>query len=92
VLAAIYALLSLIYLAWLMWTVMLPEHRRQEMTMRLLKSCVRVTNRLGPRAAVPSLAREMATGSEQYAVPWAIARTGLWLDDRYQQARKGITS
>ncbi len=54
-LASLYLLLSLAYLLWMLW-LMVPEHRKTALRMRLLRSSSQVTSRLARHAAA--------------AVPW----------------------
>jgi hypothetical protein len=89
-LASLYLLLSLAYLVWMLW-LMVPDHRKTALRMRLLRSSSRVTSRLARHAADRSMSRELATGLEQYEVPYWLARRVLDLDAAYDRAR-GVTS
>jgi hypothetical protein len=73
-LGLLYLTLCVVYLMWGLWET-LPEHKRTALCIRLLRSLHQVTSLLARRAGAASLAREAATGSEQYQVP-------LWLSQR----------
>lgn len=89
-LASLYLLLSLGYLLWMLW-LMVPDHRKTMLRMRLLRSSSRVMNRLARHAGAASISRELATGLEQYGVPYRLARWSLALDAAYDRAR-GVIS
>ncbi len=89
-LASLYLLLSLAYLLWMLW-LMVPEHRKTALHMRLLRSSSQVTSRLARHAAARSMERELVTGLEQYEMSYWLARRALDLDAAYDRAR-GVTS
>jgi hypothetical protein len=85
-LASLYLLLSLAYLVWMLW-LMVPEHRKTALRMRLLRSSSLVTSRLARHAAARSMSRELDTGLQQYEVPYWLARRVLDLEAAYDRAR-----
>lgn len=89
-LASLYLLFSLAYLLWMLW-LMVPEHRKTMLRMRLLRSSSQATSRLARHAGAASISRELATGLEQYGVPYRLARWSLALDAAYERAR-GVIS
>lgn len=90
VLASLYLLLSLAYLVWMLW-LMVPEHRKTMLRMRLLRSSSLVMSRLARHAGAASMSRELATGCEQYGLPLWLASRSLELDAAYNRAR-GVIS
>ena len=89
-LASLYLLLSLAYLLWMLW-LMVPDHHKTMLRMRLLRSSSRVTSRLARHAGAASMSRELATGCEQYGLPLWLASRSLELDAAYDRAR-GVIS
>lgn len=85
-LAGLYLLLSLAYLLWMLW-LMVPDHHKTMLRMRLLRSSSRAMSRLARHAGVASMSRELATGCEQYGVPFRLASWSLELDAAYDRAR-----
>ena len=84
----LYLTLCLGYLAWGLW-LMVPEHRRVSLRLRLLRSSARVTNRIARHAGAASMGRELATGEQRYEVP---LRLSLWrarLERAYGRAGPG---
>lgn len=90
ILASLYLLVSLAYLLWMLW-LMVPDHHKTMCRMRLLRSSSRVMSRLARHAGAASISRELATGLEQYGVPYRLARWSLELDAAYDRAR-GVIS
>jgi hypothetical protein len=85
-----YLVLCLAYMAWALWAVMVPEHRRTECRLRLLRSSSLVTSRLARRAGAASMGRELATGEQVYGVPYRLSVCRLALERAYDRAR-GVT-
>lgn len=78
-------ILSLIYLLWAMWTLMVPEPTRREWKLRAVLLCGQVTRTLARRAAAGSLDREVCTGQANYELPYALMRASLWADAQYER-------
>ena len=89
-LASLYLLLSLAYLVWMLW-LMVPDHHKTMLRMRLLRSSSRVTSRLARHAGAASMSRELETGLEQYGLPYRLACWSIELDAAYDRAR-GVIS
>lgn len=85
-----YLALCLAYLAGAGWT-MLPDHRKTEWRLRLLRSCTLVTSRLARRTGDASMGRELATGEQLYGLPYRLSLARLALEHAYERAR-GVTS
>lgn len=85
-LVSLYLLLSLAYLVWMLW-LMVPDHHKTMLRMRLLRSSSRVMSRLARHAGAASISRELATGLEQYGLPYRLACWSLALDAAYDRAR-----
>ena len=85
-LAGLYLLLSLAYLLWMLW-LMVPEHSKTALRMRLLRSSSQVMSRLARHAGAASMSRELATGCEQYGLPYRLASWSLELDAAYDRTR-----
>lgn len=82
----VYLALCLMYLAVMVWDSM-PEHRRQELRLRLLQWCARVMSRLARRAGAASLRHEALTGVADYAVPYRLSLARQHLERAYDRAR-----
>lgn len=91
VVARMYLVLCLIYMIWVMWHLLLPEHRRQQIRLRLLRSSARVTNRLARRAGAASLRNEALTGVADYGLPYRLSLARVRLEAAYENARGVIT-
>jgi hypothetical protein len=52
---------------------LIPAHQRQAAKLRALRWCVLGTNRLARRAAAGSMALELATGEQEYDVPFLLS-------------------
>jgi hypothetical protein len=85
---AVYLVLCLMYMAWVMWHLLLPEHRRQAARLRLLRSCARAMSGLARRAGAASLSREAATGVADYSVPYHLSLARLRFERAYDRARQ----
>jgi hypothetical protein len=58
---------------WLLWT-MVPEHRRQELKMRLLTIAQQMSQASARRIGEVSMGIELATGEQAYQVPLFLSR------------------
>ena len=67
-LRTVYLILCIGYLAW-MAAMMLPEHRRQAIRLKLLWSCAQVTSRLARHTGRVSMRLELETGEQVYGMP-----------------------
>ena len=86
-LRAAYLALSLIYLAAVIWMILIPEHRRTEAKLRAYRSCAQVMSRLSRRTADVSMGHELATGQEAYGLPYRLALARDALGRAYDRAR-----
>jgi hypothetical protein len=78
------ALLGLIYLLWVMWS-MTPESTRTEWRLKITLSCAQVMRALGRHAAGASLSREATTGQANYQVPYLLMVTSERLMAAYER-------
>jgi hypothetical protein len=78
-------ILSMVYLLWAMWTLMVPEPTRREWKLRTVLLSAQATNRLGRRAAVGCMAREISTGQVNYELPYALMAGSERLMDAYRR-------
>jgi hypothetical protein len=83
------ALLSLGMCLWCLW-LMIPEHRRQQWKMQRIDRLRRSTDWAARRAGAGSMRAELATGAENYALPYALASLRDRLAAAYDRTR-GIT-
>lgn len=63
----------LVELAAMVW-VMVPDHRKRELAMRAAAAGRRVTATLASRTARAAMARELASGADDYQVPYWFSR------------------
>lgn len=82
-----YLALSLTYLAAVMWTVLVPQHKRTEWKLRLLRSSTQVTSRLARRTGAASMAHELQTGRQEYGLPYRLSLARDAAAQAYQRAR-----
>jgi hypothetical protein len=75
-----------LYLLW----IMVPEHRRQLLRMGLIARAERVTGSAARRAAALSMGAELATGEQNYGLPYLLSLAREQLAAAYDRAR-GIT-
>jgi hypothetical protein len=75
--------------AWLLWS-MIPDHRRQLWRMGLLSRLHRWTALAARRAAAASMAAELASGQENYTVPYGLSLLRDRFTTAYERAR-GVT-
>lgn len=78
-LARAYLVLCLTYMVWAVWTMVLPEHKRQTLRLALLRWSAQVTNRLARRTGAASIRQEALTGHSDYRLTYrlSIARDQL---------------
>jgi len=76
-------LMTLLMMAW----YLLPEHRRQQMKLRLLRSCGQATRALARRTGAASLRHEALTGVADYALPYRLSLARERFDAAYDRAR-----
>jgi hypothetical protein len=87
ILARLYALCSLIYIVWMLWAVMVPDHQKTAMRLRLLRSCELVTRRLARLTGAASVSHEARTGQQSYALPYGLSVAGDLFRELYDRAR-----
>jgi hypothetical protein len=75
--------------AWCLW-MMVPQHRRQLWTMSLLSRLNRWTDLAARRTGAASMGAELASGQENYAVPYGLSLLRDRLAAAYGRAR-GVT-
>lgn len=88
-LARVYLLLCAAYLIWAMWHL-IPEHRRQIMRLRLLRSSAQGMSRLARLTGAASMGRELATGEQLYGVPYRLSLARLAAERAYDRARGAV--
>jgi hypothetical protein len=74
---------------WCLW-LMIPQHRRQLWRMRVLAKCQQSTGSAARRAGAGSMRAELASGQENYALPYGLSLAREQLTAAYDRAR-GIT-
>lgn len=79
-------LLSLAYAIWLIW-VMVPEHRRKLMAMRVMEVIRRLAERAASRTGEQAISLEARTGTENYVVPYVLSRMRDAAHDVYERVR-----
>lgn len=79
-------LLQLAYLAAVTW-LMLPEHKRKELTMRAALQLQGLSGRLARLAAVRSMGAELRTGARRYELPYLLSLARDRAQRLYDQAR-----
>jgi hypothetical protein len=75
--------------AWCLWS-MVPEHRRQLWRMSLLSRLHKWTAAAARRTAAASMAAELASGQENYTVPYGLSLLRDRFTTAYDRAR-GVT-
>jgi hypothetical protein len=75
--------------AWCLWSV-IPDHRRQLWRMSLLSRLHKWTAAAARRTAAASMAAELASGQENYSVPYSLSLLRDRLTVAYGRAR-GVT-
>jgi|ERR1700677_1515464 len=74
---------------WCLWS-MIPEHRRKEMRMRMLLRLQNLTGTCARRTGALSMAAELATGQQNYTLPYGMSLAREHLAAAYDRTR-GIT-
>jgi hypothetical protein len=74
---------------WCLWT-MVPEHRRQLLRMGLALRAERVMGNAARRLGVLSMGAELATGEQNYMLPYWLSRAREQAAAAYERAR-GVT-
>ena len=69
-LGLLYALASILYLMW----VLIPEHKKRLMAMRAAETVRRATGRLAFRTGHLAMGHELASGVENYTLPYLLSR------------------
>lgn len=82
-----YLALSLTYLAAVMWVMLVPAHKRTEWRLRLYLSSSQVMSRLARRTGAASMGHELATGRQEYGLPYRLSLARLALERAYDRAR-----
>lgn len=80
------ALLALGISAWMLWT-MVPEHRRQLLKMGLAQKAERITGSAARRAGAASMGAELATGQQNYTLPYGLSLVRDKLTAAYHRLR-----
>jgi hypothetical protein len=70
----------------MIWEAM-PQHRRTETRLRLLRWSAQVTTVLARRTGAASIAREAVTGERRYEVPYRLSVARLALEQAYDRGR-----
>jgi len=83
--------LGLAYSIWMIWTLIVPPHQRQLLKMRALRTAQTAMTGTARRAGAASMSAELATGHENYALPYTLSVARDWLARGYDRLR-GITS
>lgn len=74
---------------WCLWT-MIPEHRRQLAKMAVVARCQRWTGNAARRAGAASMRAELASGQQNYVLPYGLSLAREQLAVVYDRAR-GVT-
>jgi len=69
ILGLLYALISL---AWLMW-MLIPEHRKRLWAMRAVQAIRQATGTLAFRTGHKAMGHELASSTENYALPYLLS-------------------
>lgn len=83
------AALTLALTLWYLWSI-IPQHRRQLLKMGLAARAERVMGSAARRAAVLSMGAELATGEQNYVLPYWLSLGREQLHGAYERAR-GVT-
>src|SRR5271156_6683059 len=83
------AALTLGLTGWCLW-LMVPEHRRRQWRMRLLLTLRLWTGTAARRTGAASMRAELASGQENYALPYGLSLAREQLTVMYDRAR-GVT-
>ena len=83
------AMVTLGMTGWCLW-LMVPAHRRQQWRMAMLAKLGRLTGSAARRAGAGSMRAELASGQENYALPYSLSLWRDWLAGAYDRTR-GVT-
>jgi hypothetical protein len=83
------ALMSLGLAMWCLW-LMVPEHRRKLLRMKVLLSLRQRTGTAARRTGAASMRAELACGQENYVLPYGLSLAREQLTVLYDRAR-GVT-
>jgi hypothetical protein len=83
------AMVGLALTLWCLWS-MIPQHRRQQWRMRALLTLGRWTGSAARRTGAASMRAELATGQENYVLPYGLALAREQLTVMYDRTR-GVT-
>jgi hypothetical protein len=83
------AFIGLALSLWCLW-LMIPQHRRQLWRMRVLAKCQQSTDWAARRAGAGSMRAELASGQENYTLPYGLSLLRDHLATLYDRTR-GIT-
>jgi hypothetical protein len=77
--------LSLVYLAAVVWMMMVPPHRRAELKLRAISAARNMASGSARRAGDASMAVEIRTGCEDYRLPYRLSLAREWLARAYER-------
>jgi hypothetical protein len=77
---------ALMYAGAMVWLV-IPEHRRQLLIMRVILAARSLAHRVALRAGEASMAMELRTGRERYEMPYLLSVARDRLAAAYDRAR-----
>src|SRR5580658_6084399 len=83
------AMVTLGMTGWCLW-LMVPAHRRQQWRMAAIARLQRWTGSAARRAGAGSMRAELASGQENYALPYSLSLWRDWLAAAYDRTR-GVT-
>ena len=83
------AMFALAMTGWCLW-LMIPQHRRQLWRMGVLAKCQQSTDWAARRAGAGSMRAELASGQENYTLPYGLSLAREQLSAAYDRAR-GVT-
>lgn len=66
-------LLTLAYLAAVMWYLMIPQHTRRLLRMRVMAAGQKMAGNAARHAGRASMGAELATGHARYEIPYTLA-------------------
>lgn len=89
-LARAYLVLCLTYMVWAVWTMVLPEYRRQMMKLGLLRWCAQGMNRLARRTGAASIRQEALTGHSDYRITYRLSIARDQLMAAYNRSRAAL--
>jgi hypothetical protein len=84
--ASLTRIAQLAYLGMIVW-LMIPDHHRQLLRMRIIAAARAAAAGLARRAGVASMRAELDTGRQLYTLPYLLSRARVRLDRAYNHAR-----